>query len=121
VVVAVEDAVGGIRAQNEWVQVVRGVCGYPTGALVTTPVARYPALARLGDLVSGAGGRLVLLSAGENDGSASGSLTALGLIPRRATLLHTSEDQHLLARRPFDVDSLVVDVWLAVWDPHRVA
>jgi hypothetical protein len=117
-VVAVEDAGGGIRAQNEWVQVVRGVCGHPSAALVTPSAARPAALARLGALVSGAGGRLVLLSAGEDDRSAAGSLRDLGLNPRRATLRRTTEDQHLLTRRPDDVDALVVDVWLAVWEPR---
>jgi hypothetical protein len=117
VVVAVEDAAGGIRAQNEWVQVVRGVCGHPSAALVTSPGDRPPALARLGALVSSAGGRLVLLTASENDEGASGPLVELGLAPRRATFLRTLEDQHLLARRPFDVDALVIDVWVAVWEP----
>jgi hypothetical protein len=116
VVVAIEDAEGRIRAQNEWVQVVRGVCGHPSAALVSSSADRPAALARLGALVAGAGGRLVLLAAGEDDESASGSLTALGLSPRRAVLRRTWEDQHLLAHRPDDVARLVVDVWLAVWD-----
>jgi hypothetical protein len=116
VVVAIEDAAGGTRAQNEWVQVVRGVCGRPSAALVSPSADRPAALARLGASVSGAGGRLVLLAAGEDDESASGSLAALGLTPRRAVLRRTWEDQHLLARRPDRVNRLVVDVWLAVWE-----
>ena len=117
VVVAVEDAAGGARAQNEWVQVVRGVCGHPSAALKSPSAARPAAVDRLGKLVAGAGGRLVLLAAGEDDVSTSGALSALGLSPQRAVVRRTSEDQHLLARRPADVDRLVVDVWLAVWEP----
>jgi hypothetical protein len=117
VVVGIEDASGGLRAPNEWVQVVRGVCGRPSASLVLPSAERRAALSRLGALVSGAGGRLVLLAAGEDDAAASGSLTALGLRARRATLLRTREDQHLLTRRPETVTVLVIDVWLAVWDP----
>jgi hypothetical protein len=119
-VVAVEDVNGGLRARNEWVQVVRGVCGLPAAALESpsgSGTDRPAALARRAALVTGAGGRLVLLSAGESDASASGSLTALGLEPRRAAVLRTREDQHLLARRPDGVSSLMIDVWLAVWRP----
>ena len=113
VVVGVGDATGGVRAQNEWVQVVRGVCGHPSGALRGADVR--PSIERLAALVAGAGGRLVLLSAGEDDGSARQALAALGQEPERAVVLHTTEDQHLLTRRPFARDGLVVDVWLAVW------
>ena len=114
VVVAVQDAVGGIRAQNEWVQVVRGVCGRPSAGLSPGPDAAT-SLRRLGDLVHGAGGRLVLLSAAEDGGTAPKALQNLGLQPRRATLVHTTEDQRLLMERPYDRAGLVVDVWLATW------
>ena len=113
VVVGVTDAQGGVRAQNEWVQVVRGVCGHPSAALRGPDAGT--SLRRLGALVAGAGGRLVLLSAGEDDGSARQALAGFGLAPERAVLQHTTQDQHLLARRPFARDGLVVDVWLAVW------
>lgn len=117
-VVAVSDSSGGIRAQNEWVQVVRGVCGHPSAALVAPAVDRPAGLARLARLVEGAGGRLVLLSAGEDDGTAARSLTELGLEPRRAARLRTTEDQRLLTRRPDALDSMMIDVWLATWrDP----
>jgi hypothetical protein len=115
VVVAVGDSGGGVRAQNEWVQVVRGVCGRPAAALHGTAAQQASALPGLGALVRGAGGRLVLLSAGEDDAAVSGALTGFGLHPTRAVLRHTYEDQHLLVRRPFDLAGLVIDVWLARW------
>jgi hypothetical protein len=116
-VLSVADERGGVRAQNEWVQVVRGVCGYPSAALLGDAADRLAAVRRLADLVTGRGGRLVLLAAGEDDASASAALAGLGLRPRRAVLLHTREDQHLLLRRPDGLQSLVIDVWLAVWTP----
>jgi len=116
VVVGVGDAGGGSRAQNEWVQVIRGVCGHPSGALrAADPAANRTSLAALAAMVGSAGGRLVLLSAGEDDGSAARALAELGLRPRRAVLAHTTEDQHLLERRPDGVTGLVIDVWLADW------
>ncbi|MDQ1289538.1 MAG: hypothetical protein QG622_3104 [Actinomycetota bacterium] len=114
-VVAVSDSGGGIRAQNEWVQVVRGVCGRPSAALVSAAEGRPEALRRLSGLVEGAGGRLILLAAAEDDGSAARSLLDLGLSPHRAVRLRTSEDQHLLTRRPDALDSVMIDVWLAAW------
>ena len=114
VVVGVSDAEGRIRAQDEWVQVVRGVCGHPSAALRGRTAGRE-SVDRLGALAKAAGHRLVLLSAAEDDGSAQRALASLGLSPARAVLLHTTEDQHLLTRRPFDRDGLVIDVWLAVW------
>jgi hypothetical protein len=115
-VVAVSDSGGGIRAQNEWVQVVRGVCGRPSAALVaSSPAERAASLTRLSSLVSGAGGRLVLLSAAEDDGTAPRALLELGLAPSRAVRLRTTEDQHLLTQRPYALDSVMIDVWLAIW------
>ncbi|HEY6797368.1 MAG TPA: hypothetical protein VI248_22050 [Kineosporiaceae bacterium] len=116
VVVGVTDASGGIRAQNEWVQVIRGVCGRPSAALLAGTVSEQrAALGHLAALIGGAGGRLVLLSAAEDDGSAPRALAALGQQPRRAVLRHTTEDQHVLVRRPSTVSGLVIDVWLATW------
>lgn len=114
VVVAVGDSTGRVRAQDEWVQVVRGVCGLPSAALRVS-TGEEASLSRLDELVRGAGRRLVLLSAAEDDGSAAAALRGLGLEPVRAVLLHTTEDQHLLVRRPFARRGLVIDVWLAPW------
>jgi hypothetical protein len=99
--------------------VIRGVCGHPSAALrLRTEGPGSPdraAIDRLAGLVRGAGGRLVLLAAGEDDGSAGRALAALGTAPQRAVLHHTTQDQHLLVRRPSDRSGLVIDVWLAVW------
>jgi len=117
VVLTVHDAQEGDRAQNEWVQVIRGVCGRPAAALREDQPQRAASMRRLGDLTRRAGTRLVLLSAAENDADAAGSLTALGLQPRRATSLRTHEDPLLLVTRPAELRGLTVDVWLAVWTP----
>ncbi|HEX2805504.1 MAG TPA: hypothetical protein VHN80_04985, partial [Kineosporiaceae bacterium] len=115
VVLAVHDAQQGDRAQNEWVQVIRGVCGRPAAVLLGDQPQRAASVRRLGDLVHRAGRRLVLLSAAENDEDAAGSLFALGLRPHRATLLQTREDPLLLVTRPSQLRGLTLDVWLAVW------
>jgi hypothetical protein len=115
VVLAVHDAQQGDRAQNEWVQVIRGVCGRPAAVLLGDQPQRAASVRRLGDLVQQAGRRLVLLSAAENDEDAAGSLFALGLRPHRATLLRTREDPLLLVTRPSQLRGLTLDVWLAVW------
>jgi hypothetical protein len=115
VVIAVGDAGGGVRAQNEWVQVVRGVCGHPAAALRGSTAQQAAALPRLAGLVAGAGRRLVVLAAGEDDAAVSGALRGFGLHPVRAVLRRTYEDQHLLVRRPFGLTRLTIDVWLAPW------
>jgi hypothetical protein len=117
VVLAVHDAQQGDRAQNEWVQVIRGVCDRPAAALRGDQPQRATSVRRLGALVQHSGHRLVLLSAAENDADGAGSLTALGLTARRATLLHTHEDPLLLVTRPSQLRGLTLDVWLAVWSP----
>jgi hypothetical protein len=136
-VVATVDATAsgiGQRSANEWVQVVRGVCDRPSAALLT-PSAQLPeAVRRLAGLVRAAGGRLVLLTAQEDDDAALRVLTtalgrpadevaaaATGANPvgaRRAVQLVTTEDRKLLTRRPAGAARLVVDVWtVAVPEP----
>jgi hypothetical protein len=115
VVAMVSDDTGGVRAQNEWVQVVRGVCGRPAAELGGTLQQQRNSAGELSRLVQGAGHRLVLLSADENDGQAPAALAAMGGHPVRATTLITREDQRTLVRRPSRTSTLVVDVWLAVW------
>jgi hypothetical protein len=114
-VVAVSDAAGRKRAQNEWVQVIRGVCGRPGAAVLGPAGQQRAAVARVGPLVSAAGGRLVLLAAGDGDGQAPAALRSLGASPVRVVSLHTTEDQHLLIRRPWTTSGLLIEVWLAVW------
>jgi hypothetical protein len=99
------------------VQVVRGVCDRPAAALNIGAPQNADALRRLGGLVTGSGHRLVVLAAGEDDGTAQRALTDLGLQPRRAVLLRTAEDQRWLVRRPDGTVALLVDVWTAVWSP----
>ncbi len=122
VVVAVEGTDDGHaqRSANEWLQVIRGVCGHPSGALLT-PVAQLPdAVTRLAALVEGAGGHLVLLTAQEDAAAAQRVLDAATAGTSRegaprlpAARLSTVEDRKLLTRRPPNGARLVIEVWLA--------
>lgn len=122
VVVAVEGTDDGHaqRSANEWLQVIRGVCGRPSGALLT-PVAQLPdAVTRLTSLVETAGGHLVLLTAQEDAAAAQRVLAAAtvgtaraGIPPILAARLVTVEDRKLLTRRPPNGARLVIEVWLA--------
>jgi hypothetical protein len=117
VVVAVDVPPGG-RAVNEWPQVVRGVCGRPAASLALPAGELRSSLQRLGELTSGAGSRLVLLAAPEATGRPSAPpavLTGLGLQPRRAVRLESTEDQRLLTRLPSTHNELAVEVWTAPW------
>jgi hypothetical protein len=113
----------GQRSANEWVQVIRGVCDRPAAALLT-PIVRLPdAVDRLATLVAARGGRLVLLTAQENDADArrvltqaAGASTRFGP-PQRLVAVTTTEDQKLLTRRPVGVASLVIDVWTRTVTP----
>jgi hypothetical protein len=115
VVAMVSDDVGGTRAQNEWVQVVRGVCGHPSVALSGSADQQKEAVNALGPLARDAGHRLVLLVAAESDAHAEAALTALGAAPQRAAMLVTREDERLLTHRADATVPLTVDVWLAPW------
>jgi hypothetical protein len=114
VVLAVDGAPDGRdgRSANEWPQLVRGVCGHPAGALLTPAVDLPAAVARLGRLVSAAGGRLVLLAAGDAP-PPDVLLAGLAGPARHVVHLETFEDRRLLTQRPAGVDRLVIDVWLA--------
>jgi hypothetical protein len=112
----------GQRSANEWVQVVRGVCGHPSAALLT-PAAELPdAVTRLSGLVGSAGGRLVLLTAQEDGvaaqtalGAATGGrVSGASAAARRVVRLETVEDRRLLTRRPPNGARLVIEVWTAV-------
>ncbi len=111
----------GQRSANEWVQVIRGICGHPSAALLT-PAAELPAAAALlSGLVEAAGGRLVLLTAQEDGvaaqrvlGLATGAAEPRGFgPPTRAVRLETIEDRKLLTRRPPNGARLVIEVWTA--------
>jgi hypothetical protein len=91
------------------------VCGRPAAALTGTPQQQRDSARQLATLVQGAGHRLVLLSADENDGQAPAALTAMGTRPIQAAVLTTREDQRALAHRPSRTSTLVLDVWIAVW------
>jgi len=92
--------------------VVRGVCGRPS-AVLHPPAEQLPgAVAALRALVRGAGGRLVLLGAGD-DPAPDGLLRSLGGLPVQVAHLQTSEDPRLLTRPAGAPDRLLVDVWLA--------
>ncbi len=110
----------GERTTNEWVQVLRGVCGVPTlgvhvhGTSTTTETGRAAlsaALARIVPQVSkdlAPGGRVVLVA------DRSELLTQLGRPdPTRLVLLHTTEDQRLLTERPSGTEPLVIELWSA--------
>ena len=123
VVVAVDSTPDGRaqRSANEWVQVVRGICGRPAGALLT-PAAQLPdAAASLAGLVAAAGGRLVLLTAQEDGAAAQRVLAAAGAghsgarfdPPRRVVATVTSEDRKQLTTPPASAARLVIDVWTA--------
>jgi len=125
IVVAVEGTEDGRaqRAANEWIPVIRGVCGRPSGSLLT-PAAQLPdAVTRLSGLVEAAGGSLVLLAAQEDaaeaqrvldvaTGSRSAGSAAFSSRVRAGRLV-TVEDRKLLTRRPPNGARLVIDVWLA--------
>ncbi|MBL8932318.1 MAG: hypothetical protein JNL54_19520 [Kineosporiaceae bacterium] len=123
-VVAVEATDDGRaqRSANEWPQVIRGVCGRPSAALLT-PAADLPdAVRRLRALVEAAGGRLVLLTAQEDAAEANrvldvatGGPAGQGAYSSRTSLgsLVTVEDRKLLTRRPPGGARLVIEVWLA--------
>lgn len=118
VVLAVDATPDGTaqRSANEWVQVVRGLCGLPAGALLT-PRDRLPkAVSTLAALAAAHGHRLVLLTAQEDGAAAQRVLTAAapGATVGRAVRWETVEDRKLLTRRPSTGALLVIDVWLAV-------
>ncbi len=122
VVVAVDATEDGIaqRSGNEWVQVIRGVCGHPAGALLTPSARIERAAADLAERVAGRGGRLVLLTAQEDGENARRVLGVAGAgpdgrfeQPQRAVRIVTTEDRKWLTRRPTGVARLVIDVWLA--------
>ena len=106
---------GPDRSTNEWPQVIRGVCGRPSAALITEPERARTALDRLGGLVRGAGGRLVLLAAGDGRGTAPFVLTRLGLHPTLVVRARTSEASHWLVRPAAEARALRVEVWTAHW------
>jgi hypothetical protein len=106
---------GPDRATNEWPQLVRGVCGRPAGSLLTPPDGLAAALDRLGTLVRGARGRLVVLAAVNGTGSPPRVFARLGLHPARAVRLLTTEDPHWLARPAAETWPLLVEVWTAPW------
>ncbi|HET9656053.1 MAG TPA: hypothetical protein VFP72_11910 [Kineosporiaceae bacterium] len=114
VVVAVDN-----RGFNEWPQVIRGVCGHPAATLQDAGTPLPPdrlraSVTRLSQLVGSAGGRLVLLGAGE-DQSPDQVLRGLGLDPQQVVHLVTSEDDRQLVSPPRGGFPLVVTVWLARW------
>jgi hypothetical protein len=122
VVVAVDGADDGRaeRAANEWVQVIRGVCGHPSAALLTRAAQLPDAVTRLASLVAGAGGRLVLLAAADDvahsdevldlaTSALPGSGVAERIDPGR---LDTLQDRRLLTRRPPNAARLVIEVVL---------
>jgi hypothetical protein len=132
VVVAVDATPDGApgRSASEWVQVIRGVCGRPSGSLLAPADQLAQAGARLAGLIEGAGGRLVLLTAQSEEAEArrvlsvaTGSSTghsptgnptdrkALFGEPRRAVRLVTVEDRKRLEDRPASGIRLVIDVW----------
>ena len=121
-VVAVDATADGTaqRAINEWLQVIRGVCDAP-GAALRTPAAALPdAVAQLARLVEGAGGRLVLLAAQEDDAAArqvlGRAVTAVDLVgggPRQVVRLVAEEDRKVIDGRPWGGHRLVIDVWTA--------
>jgi hypothetical protein len=117
VVAMISDAIGGTRAQNEWTQVVRGVCGHPAVTLSGPQVQQQAAVRTLGPLAAAAGRRLVLLAAAGTDENAAAALTALGLSPVQVTDLVTREDQRMLTHPATATARLAVDVWLAPWPP----
>lgn len=92
------------RAGNEWTQVLRGVCGVPSLVIREPDLATVTAVARA---IQRAGRRPVLVSAGSAQ-----ALVTLGASPRQVVALRTSEDQHLLTRRPDGAAPLAVDLWL---------
>jgi hypothetical protein len=107
------DAVVAIdnRAANEWPQLIRGVCGYPAASLKIRDLTEAgPALGPILDRIDGAGRTPVLLAA-IPEGVAV--LRDQGLAPEQVVDLKTTEDQHLLERRPDGEDPLAVQVWLA--------
>ena len=122
-VVAVDSTADGTprRTINEWLQVVRGVCDVPSAAL-RTPVAVLPAaVTQLARLVEGSGGRLVLLTAQDDDAAArqvlgravgpAGAAGPTGGVPRQVASMVGVEDRKLLARIPRGDARLVIDVW----------
>jgi hypothetical protein len=109
-----DDDGGGDRSTNEWPPVVRGVCGHPTLSLVAdTTAERRAGLDRLDALTRATGHRLVVLAATDGDGGPPKHLLDLGLEPQRVAQLVTTEDPHLLDRRPAGAKSLLVEVWTA--------
>jgi hypothetical protein len=109
------------RADNEWPQLIRGVCGRPAAALrlprTATDPARAAAVAAVrqrvaGSTVDGRPGRLMLLAAG-GDVVPQQALAAAGAAgARRVVDLRTVEDARLLVRRPERTLPLTVEVWL---------
>lgn len=91
------------RAVNEWTQVVRGQCGRPTlaarHALRVDPEALAETVDAIDDAVSGTGGRLRLLSAGEQP-------PRVGVEWRTVADVTVLESQHVLERRPDGLEPL---------------
>lgn len=119
VVVAVDGTSDGHveRSGNEWLQVIRGICGRPSAGL-RTPLAALPgAVRQLNGLVRAQGGELVMLTAQENAAAAQRVLASAapevagGPVEQAASLV-TVEQRKLLTRRPPSGARLVIEVWL---------
>ena len=101
------------RAANEWVQVVRGQCG--NASLATSPALRrdeaalVAAAQQVRGSVAAAGGRLVYLSADDDQSSAVSGLGEWMTIVDQTV----QESEHALERRPSHLDPLALVVRLA--------
>lgn len=97
--------VTGLRAPNEWPQVLRGPCGTPAAVVPSDRLAAT--LPAVRQAVRAAGRRLVVLSAEPK------VLTAAGLSPTLVADRTIREDQRLLTRRPGDTLPVRIEVWTA--------
>jgi hypothetical protein len=105
------------RASDEWVQVIRGVCGRPSAAVkVLDPNDDPMAAIRRAAVRIVAAGRHPVLLAAEPIGAEL--QRDLGLSPVQVVNLHTTEDQRYLTRVPDGSVALDVQVWLARWPAH---
>jgi hypothetical protein len=106
------------RARAEWPQLLRDLCDVPTAVVrldlpeVTAEQPPRAVVDRVARRAAASGHRVVLMSA-----TSDAAVRQLGLPARLVTTLRTTEDQHLLVRRPDGSDPLDVQVWLATWRP----
>ena len=99
------------RAANEWPQVIRGVCGLPAASIKASGPQGYAApIPAITQRITTAGRRPVLLAATQDGVNA---IAQLGRTPQLIVSIGTTEDQHLLTRRPDGEDALAIQFWLA--------